>query len=198
MACLGQLIAGPPQHARTVGESLLAVSWWHTSDVSWTVDGFTKPCGWPGAATIIITKAIASTSSPAIPVRYVALARSRLTTAVISATPFRFPVDPVPHTFTVGIGRQKIRRCSPPNVIGGLPPGRWSFQASASGAEGLRARGARTDAVRGGRAMMATMAPTFRYPDKPRPGGLIFGYATVNERVIAEGVDLLARVVGEM
>jgi hypothetical protein len=42
------------------------------------------------------------------------------------------------------------------------------------------------------------MAPTFRYPAKPRPGGLIFGYATVNEQAIAEGVDLMARVVGEM
>jgi hypothetical protein len=59
------------------------------------VDDFAAPCGrtckWPGAATTIITKAIASISTPAAPVRHVALARSRLTTAVISATPFRFP-----------------------------------------------------------------------------------------------------------
>jgi len=31
----------------------------------------------------------------------------------------------------------------------------------------------------------------------PGPGGLIFGYATVNEQAIAEGVDILARVIGE-
>ena len=31
----------------------------------------------------------------------------------------------------------------------------------------------------------------------PGPGGLIFGYATVNEQAIAEGVDILARVMGE-
>jgi GntR family transcriptional regulator/MocR family aminotransferase len=30
----------------------------------------------------------------------------------------------------------------------------------------------------------------------PGPGGLIFGYATVNEQAIAEGVDILARVIG--
>jgi GntR family transcriptional regulator / MocR family aminotransferase len=32
----------------------------------------------------------------------------------------------------------------------------------------------------------------------PGPGGLIFGYATVSERAIAEGVARLARVMGEM
>jgi len=32
----------------------------------------------------------------------------------------------------------------------------------------------------------------------PGPGGLIFGYATVSERAIAEGVARLARVVGEL
>ena len=32
----------------------------------------------------------------------------------------------------------------------------------------------------------------------PGPGGLIFGYATVNEQAIAEGVDILARVMGEL
>jgi len=32
----------------------------------------------------------------------------------------------------------------------------------------------------------------------PGPGGLIFGYATTNERAIAEGVDILARVIGEL
>jgi GntR family transcriptional regulator/MocR family aminotransferase len=32
----------------------------------------------------------------------------------------------------------------------------------------------------------------------PGPGGLIFGYATVNEQAIAEGVARLARVIGEM
>jgi GntR family transcriptional regulator / MocR family aminotransferase len=32
----------------------------------------------------------------------------------------------------------------------------------------------------------------------PGPGGLIFGYATVNEQAIAEGVDILARVIGEL
>jgi GntR family transcriptional regulator/MocR family aminotransferase len=31
----------------------------------------------------------------------------------------------------------------------------------------------------------------------PGPGGLIFGYATANEQAIAEGVDILARVIGE-
>jgi GntR family transcriptional regulator / MocR family aminotransferase len=31
----------------------------------------------------------------------------------------------------------------------------------------------------------------------PGPGGLIFGYATVNEQAIAEGIDILARVIGE-
>jgi GntR family transcriptional regulator/MocR family aminotransferase len=31
---------------------------------------------------------------------------------------------------------------------------------------------------------------------QPGPGGLIFGYATVNEQAIAEGVDILARVIG--
>jgi GntR family transcriptional regulator/MocR family aminotransferase len=30
----------------------------------------------------------------------------------------------------------------------------------------------------------------------PGPGGLIFGYATVSEQAIAEGVDILARVIG--
>ena len=32
----------------------------------------------------------------------------------------------------------------------------------------------------------------------PGPGGLIFGYATVNEQAIAEGVDILAQVVAEL
>jgi GntR family transcriptional regulator/MocR family aminotransferase len=32
----------------------------------------------------------------------------------------------------------------------------------------------------------------------PGPGGLIFGYATVNEQAIAEGVDILTRVIGEL
>jgi GntR family transcriptional regulator/MocR family aminotransferase len=32
----------------------------------------------------------------------------------------------------------------------------------------------------------------------PGPGGLIFGYATVNEQAIAEGVDILARVIGQL
>ena len=32
----------------------------------------------------------------------------------------------------------------------------------------------------------------------PGPGGLIFGYATVNEQAIAEGVGILARVIGEL
>jgi GntR family transcriptional regulator / MocR family aminotransferase len=31
----------------------------------------------------------------------------------------------------------------------------------------------------------------------PGPGGLIFGYATVSEQAIAEGVQILARVIGE-
>ena len=30
------------------------------------------------------------------------------------------------------------------------------------------------------------------------PGGLIFGYATLNEHIIAEGIALLASVIGEM
>jgi GntR family transcriptional regulator/MocR family aminotransferase len=30
------------------------------------------------------------------------------------------------------------------------------------------------------------------------PGGLIFGYAAVNEQAIAEGIDILARVIGQM
>jgi GntR family transcriptional regulator/MocR family aminotransferase len=30
------------------------------------------------------------------------------------------------------------------------------------------------------------------------PGGLIFGYATLDERLIAEGVEILAEVVGEL
>jgi len=29
----------------------------------------------------------------------------------------------------------------------------------------------------------------------PGPGGLIFGYATVNEQAIAEGVDILAGII---
>jgi GntR family transcriptional regulator / MocR family aminotransferase len=33
---------------------------------------------------------------------------------------------------------------------------------------------------------------------RPGPGGLIFGYATVGEQAIAEGVDILARVIGEL
>jgi len=33
---------------------------------------------------------------------------------------------------------------------------------------------------------------------RPGPGGLIFGYATVNEQAIAEGVGILARVIGEL
>jgi len=32
----------------------------------------------------------------------------------------------------------------------------------------------------------------------PGRGGLIFGYATAGEQAIAEGVDILARVVGEL
>jgi len=32
----------------------------------------------------------------------------------------------------------------------------------------------------------------------PGPGGLIFGYATVNEQAIAEGIARLARVIGEI
>jgi GntR family transcriptional regulator / MocR family aminotransferase len=32
----------------------------------------------------------------------------------------------------------------------------------------------------------------------PGPGGLIFGYAAINEQAIAEGVDILARVIGEL
>ena len=32
----------------------------------------------------------------------------------------------------------------------------------------------------------------------PGPGGLIFGYASVNQQAIAEGVDILARVIGEL
>ena len=32
----------------------------------------------------------------------------------------------------------------------------------------------------------------------PGPGGLIFGYATVSERVIAEGIARLAGVISEM
>ncbi len=32
----------------------------------------------------------------------------------------------------------------------------------------------------------------------PGPGGLIFGYATVNEQAITEGVGILARVIGEL
>jgi GntR family transcriptional regulator/MocR family aminotransferase len=32
----------------------------------------------------------------------------------------------------------------------------------------------------------------------PGAGGLIFGYATVNEHAIAEGADILARVIGEL
>jgi GntR family transcriptional regulator/MocR family aminotransferase len=32
----------------------------------------------------------------------------------------------------------------------------------------------------------------------PGPGGLIFGYATVNEQAIAEGIDILARVISEL
>ena len=30
----------------------------------------------------------------------------------------------------------------------------------------------------------------------PGPGGLIFGYATVNEQAIAEGIDILAHIIG--
>jgi GntR family transcriptional regulator/MocR family aminotransferase len=32
----------------------------------------------------------------------------------------------------------------------------------------------------------------------PGPGGLIFGYATVSEQAIAEGVDILARVMSQL
>ena len=32
----------------------------------------------------------------------------------------------------------------------------------------------------------------------PGPGGLIFGYATVNEQAIAEGVDILAGVIAAL
>ena len=35
-------------------------------------------------------------------------------------------------------------------------------------------------------------------PHQPsRPSGLIFGHATVNEQAIAEGIDILARVISE-
>ena len=52
---------------------------------------------WPGAARTIIRQAIAIITIPAAPVRYAPLACSRLTTAVISATPFRLirPLFPV-------------------------------------------------------------------------------------------------------
>ena len=32
----------------------------------------------------------------------------------------------------------------------------------------------------------------------PGAGGLTFGFATVNEQAIAEGIDILARVIGEL
>lgn len=32
----------------------------------------------------------------------------------------------------------------------------------------------------------------------PGPGGLIFGYATVSEQAITEGIDRLAQVIGEL
>ncbi len=32
----------------------------------------------------------------------------------------------------------------------------------------------------------------------PGPGGLIFGFAAVSEQAIAEGVGILARVIGEV
>ena len=32
----------------------------------------------------------------------------------------------------------------------------------------------------------------------PGPGGLIFGYAAVDEQAIAEGVGILARVIGQL
>src|SRR6266567_4448962 len=95
------------------------------SVVSRTADGRAGPCApagpWAGAASTIITTATVSISTPATPVRYVVLARSRLTTAVISDTSFPRST-PVSRTPTVGIGRHKIRRCAPPNVIGGFPP----------------------------------------------------------------------------
>ena len=58
----------------------------------------TGPGPWPGEAATIITMAIAIISTPAAPVRHVVLACSRLTTAVISATPFPLvrPLFPVP------------------------------------------------------------------------------------------------------
>ena len=34
--------------------------------------------------------------------------------------------------------------------------------------------------------------------ENPGPGGLIFGYATVSERAIGEGVARLAAVIGEL
>src|SRR5712691_554914 len=49
------------------------------------------------------------------------------------------PISPVPCTSTVGIGRQKIRRCGAPNVIGGVPPGRRWPGCPAGGRRGHRA-----------------------------------------------------------
>jgi len=56
-----------------------------------------------GAAANIITTATASRSRPAALVRYVPLARSRLTMATMSAYPVSVGV--VPLALTIGIGR---------------------------------------------------------------------------------------------
>ena len=50
------------------------------------------------------------------------------------------------------------------------------------------------DAARGAGVGLEAVGP---YRINPGPGGLIFGYATVSERAIAEGVARLAQVIGE-
>ena len=80
---------------------------------------------WPGAATIIITRATASISAPAAAVRPVVLARSRLITAVISFTPF--PGQPC-FPFLYGRNRAAINTTvRSPVSHRGLSPGwlRW-------------------------------------------------------------------------
>ena len=48
------------------------------------------------------------------------------------------------------------------------------------------------------RAAHARSSACWRRRARGGAGGLIFGFATVNEQAIAEGIDILARVIGEL
>jgi hypothetical protein len=80
---------------------------------------------WEGAATTIITKATPSISRPAAPVSHVALMRSLLITVILATVPSL-------RTSHARNRALKLRRCGPPNVIGGYPPAQRDGHAIAT------------------------------------------------------------------